>query len=198
MLSYFTPEGFNSVECSVWMPQILLLLPLTLTSNCTAVCPFQVLGHLLALSTLTWDLHQYPCSGAQESHIRSTWSLQSWVILWELFIPHPSHCHLCACLWTLQIQAQKSRSSEKMGFSFQLIMAARARTVKLAVLLCWFWINKHQKLLNLLAHLLSVVSQWFCFTDIQPCSLCSPTMMSAEFWDSNGWSFSGQVNLFIF
>lgn len=115
------PVGFNSMKCSVWMHQILLFISfLTLTSNCTAVCPLQVLGHLLALSTLTWDLHPYPCSCAQESHICSTWSLQSWVILWELLIPHPSHCHVCACLWTLQVQAQKTRSSEKMGFSFQM------------------------------------------------------------------------------
>lgn len=55
------------------------------------------------------------------------------------------------------------RSSEKMGFSFQLRMAVRARIVKLAVFLCGFQINKHQKILTLPVCLLSVVFQQFFF-----------------------------------
>lgn len=114
-------EVFSSVRWSVWMHQILLLFPSSLWQVMYCCVPIPGV-RALALSILTWDLHPYPCSCAQESCISSTWSLQSWMMLWELLIPHPSHCHVCACLCTLQIQAQKSRISEKIGFSFQLLV----------------------------------------------------------------------------
>lgn len=174
ILLYFLPQSDKSLCCCVPVPGVRML-----------ICSEQ---------PQSWDFHPHSCSCPQESLFSLAWSLQSWVMLWELLILHPIHCRVSVCLWTPQIQAQKARSSENMGFSFQLRMAVRARTVKLAVFLCWFQINKHQKLLKLSAHLLSVIFQQFCFTDMWPCLFCSP---SVESWDGIMWPLSGLVHLFI-